>query len=73
MANATDELVSVGGLSARTGKPTSTLKYWERIGAIPASIRVAGDNRRVWKVSDVPVIEEWIARRAERLSGPEAA
>ena len=73
MANATDELVSVGGLSARTGKPTSTLKYWERIGAIPASIRVAGDNRRVWKVSDVPVIEEWIARRAEQLSGPEAA
>lgn len=73
MANATDELVSVGGLSARTGASTSTLKYWERIGAIPASIRVAGDNRRVWRISDLALIEERIAARRRQSHATEAA
>ena len=73
MVEAPEELVSVGGLSARTKTPTSTLKYWERIGAIPASIRVDGDNRRVWKASQIGLIQERIAARRRQIDGPEAA
>jgi DNA-binding transcriptional MerR regulator len=72
MANASDELVSVGGIAQRTGLATSTIKYLESRGEIPASIRVIGDNRRVWLGTDVTTIERYAARRAERLSGPEA-
>jgi len=73
MVEALKELISVGGLAARTKTPTSTLKYWERIGAIPASIRVDGDNRRVWRVSEIDLIQERIAARRRQHEGPEAA
>ena len=63
MANATDELVSIGGLAERTGRSPSTLKFWERAGVIPPGIRVAGDNRRVWRASEVEAIRRRIEER----------
>lgn len=63
MVSTAEELLSVGGLAARLGRSPSTVKFWERTGVIPASLRVSGDNRRVWRSSDVALIERQIAAR----------
>ncbi len=65
MATATERLVSVGGIAQRTGCAPSTIKFWESRGEIPASIRVDGDNRRVWREEDVSLIEAHAARRRQ--------
>jgi DNA-binding transcriptional MerR regulator len=40
-----DEPLTIGALAARTGLPTSTLRYYDRIGLIPATGRSAGQRR----------------------------
>ena len=73
MPSTTDELLSVGGLAARLNRSPSTVKFWERTGVIPSSVRVSGDNRRVWRSSDIELIERRIAQReAEKLSRSDA-
>jgi MerR family transcriptional regulator, redox-sensitive transcriptional activator SoxR len=37
--------LSIGQLAARTGLPTSTLRYYDRIGLIPATGRSGGQRR----------------------------
>lgn len=37
--------MTIGELSARTGVPASTLRYWERIKVLPKSERVSGQRR----------------------------
>lgn len=67
MAQATEErLISTGGLAARIGRSPSTIKYFEAAGVIPPAVRVEGSNRRVWRDSDVAVIEDLIGRRTQR-------
>jgi DNA-binding transcriptional MerR regulator len=60
-----ETLISTGGVAQRLGVPTSTLKFWERRGEIPASSRVEGSDRRVWRESQLPQI----AKRVEEHSG----
>lgn len=59
-----ETLISTGGVALRLGVPTSTLKFWERRGEIPASSRVEGSDRRVWRERDL----EQIARRVQEHS-----
>jgi DNA-binding transcriptional MerR regulator len=73
MANASDELISTGGLAARVGRSPSTIKFWESEGVIPQAIRIEGSNRRAWWVSDVDLIQERIAARGRQHEGPESA
>jgi MerR family redox-sensitive transcriptional activator SoxR len=37
--------VTIGELSERTDIPSSTLRYWERIGVLPKAVRVSGQRR----------------------------
>jgi MerR family redox-sensitive transcriptional activator SoxR len=37
--------LTIGELAARTGLPTSTLRYYDRIGLIPATSRSGGQRR----------------------------
>lgn len=37
--------MTIGELAAETGVPASTIRYWERIGVLPASTRVSGQRR----------------------------
>lgn len=60
-----ETLISTGGVAQRLGVPMSTLRFWERRGEIPASSRIEGSGRRVWRESQL----ELIAKRAETHSG----
>lgn len=67
---ANDELLGPGELGSRIGYSVSGVKKLERLGVIPPASRMVGSNRRVWKGSDLPVIQERIKeRRASRSSG----
>ncbi len=61
----TETLISTGGVALRLGVPASTLTFWERRGEIPASSRVEGSDRRVWRESQLPQI----AKRVQEHSG----
>jgi DNA-binding transcriptional MerR regulator len=39
------EQLTIGELASRTGVATSTLRYWEEIGLLPAPARVSGRRR----------------------------
>ena len=38
-------LLTIGEVAARTGLPTSTLRYYDRIGLVPATARSGGQRR----------------------------
>lgn len=40
-----DEPLSIGDAARQAGVPASTLRYWERIGLLPAPQRVGGKRR----------------------------
>jgi MerR family redox-sensitive transcriptional activator SoxR len=40
-----DSMLSIGEVSAQSGVPASTLRYWEEIGLLPAPVRVGGRRR----------------------------
>ena len=61
-------LISTGGVAQRLGVPTSTLKFWERRGEIPAASRIEGSDRRVWRERDL----EQIAKRVQEHSDSRA-
>jgi DNA-binding transcriptional MerR regulator len=44
------ELLSIGEMAARTGVRTSTLRYYDRIGLVPATGRSSGQRRYAPKV-----------------------
>jgi MerR family redox-sensitive transcriptional activator SoxR len=37
--------MTIGELASESGVPASTIRYWERIGVLPASIRISGQRR----------------------------
>jgi MerR family redox-sensitive transcriptional activator SoxR len=37
--------MTIGDLSAQSGVPASTIRYWERIGVLPRAARVSGRRR----------------------------
>lgn len=37
--------MTIGELASRTGVPASTIRYWERIGVLPAPGRASGQRR----------------------------
>jgi MerR family redox-sensitive transcriptional activator SoxR len=37
--------MTIGELAAQSGKPASTIRYWERIGVLPEPARVSGQRR----------------------------
>jgi MerR family redox-sensitive transcriptional activator SoxR len=37
--------MTIGELTAESGIPASTIRYWERIGVLPKPIRVSGQRR----------------------------
>jgi DNA-binding transcriptional MerR regulator len=67
-------LIEVGGVARRFGVSPSTIREWEEAGKIPRGMRLEESRRRVWREVEIETSRERIAaRRAERLSGPEAA
>jgi DNA-binding transcriptional MerR regulator len=40
-----DRHLTIGELASRAGVATSTLRYWEEVGVIPAPVRVSGQRR----------------------------
>jgi DNA-binding transcriptional MerR regulator len=40
-----DDLMSIGEVTRRTGVPASTLRYYDRIGLVPAAARSGGKRR----------------------------
>jgi DNA-binding transcriptional MerR regulator len=45
-ASATRETLTVAGLAARVGVGRDTIRYYERVGLLPAPPRTTGDHRR---------------------------
>ena len=37
--------MTIGELSAKSGLPASTIRYWEKIGVLPKPVRVSGQRR----------------------------
>jgi MerR family redox-sensitive transcriptional activator SoxR len=37
--------MTIGELSAQSGVPASTLRYWERVGVLPRPVRTSGQRR----------------------------
>jgi DNA-binding transcriptional MerR regulator len=37
--------MTIGELASRSRVPASTIRYWERIGALPLPVRVSGQRR----------------------------
>jgi DNA-binding transcriptional MerR regulator len=40
-----DQLLTIGELARRAGVATSTLRYWEEFGLLPAAARISGQRR----------------------------
>jgi DNA-binding transcriptional MerR regulator len=49
-------LMTIGELSARSGVPASTLRYWERIKVLPKAQRVSGQRRYQPEASDIVAV-----------------
>ena len=60
-----EEFLGPGELGVRIGYSVSGVKKLERLGVIKPALRMAGTNRRVWKGTDVPEIQEQVRRRRE--------
>jgi len=37
--------MTIGDLASKSGVPASTIRYWERIGILPAAARIGGQRR----------------------------
>jgi MerR family transcriptional regulator, redox-sensitive transcriptional activator SoxR len=37
--------MTIGDLASKSGVPASTIRYWERIGILPAAARISGQRR----------------------------
>ena len=73
MDHAGADLVSSGFVARMTGLPLSTLKHWDRSGKVVPSLRLAGSNRRAWRVSDLPQLQEQVSEMlaaGRQRSGP---
>ena len=57
--------ISSGGLAKALGVSLTSVKNLDRSGQIVSSSRIAGSGRRVWRISDVPVIERQVRELRE--------
>ena len=48
--------IDAAGIATYSGRSVDTIRYWERLGQLPASAKIG--RRRVWKRAD---IESWFA------------
>ena len=47
--------MTIGELTAKTGTPASTIRYWERVGVLPKPVRINGQRRYA------PDAVQWLA------------
>jgi hypothetical protein len=61
-------LYGVGEVARVLGVTTSTIRMWERTGALPEDLRPVRDHLhcRRWYWWQVESIEEWMVRRRQR-------
>lgn len=55
-------MLTVGDLAERTGTSTSTLRFWESRGEIPAAVRTP-QGLRLWRQADVDLVRDRINKR----------
>ncbi len=60
------KFVGIGYLADALGVSPSTIRKWERAGAIPAADRVGGSERRIYCVGDVEILRAKAPRRRDR-------
>lgn len=60
------QLLSTGELARRLGRSLSGIKKLEARGHIPRGVVILGSGRKVWKLSDLPAIQEALAQRSRR-------
>jgi len=39
--------MTIGDLASKSGVPASTIRYWERIGVLPAAVRIGGQRFQI--------------------------
>src|SRR3712207_5710817 len=65
MAGPTGEYLGIGAVAERVGVSCSAIRKWERIGAIPAAARLAGSDRRVYRLADLAEIQRRVTEMRE--------
>ncbi len=55
---APEQFIGIGVVADTLGVSTSALRQWERQGRIPAAARVAGQDRRIYRLDDLAVIRQ---------------
>jgi len=63
MAEASGELIGIGGVAEQLGVSRSAVRKWERLGVIPTAARVAGSDQRVYRVVDLDLIRQRVAEK----------
>jgi len=48
--------MTIGELSAQSGVPASTLRYWERVKVLPKTLRVSGQRRYSSEAADLVAV-----------------
>lgn len=71
MTDTTLQLVSTGEVARRTNRSISGIKRLVDRGAIPPGVLITGSGRRVWRLEELPAIEE--ALKSSRRQGAAAA
>jgi len=72
MIDSTSELVSTGEVARRLNRSISGIKRLVDAGRIPPGVRITGSGRRVWRIEEMPAIEEAL-RKNSRRQGAAAA
>ena len=62
MDDAGTGFVSSGFVAQATGASLTAVKNWDRRRLIVPSMRIEGSGRRVWRTSDLPVIQAQVAQ-----------
>jgi DNA-binding transcriptional MerR regulator len=65
MVDPASEFLSIGGVAELVGVSASALRKWEAQGKIPAPARLAGCDRRVYRITDLDAIRARATARAE--------
>ncbi len=57
------KLISTGFIARRCGVSTEAVKLWDRRGLIVPALKIEGTGRRVWRATDLPLLETQINAR----------
>jgi DNA-binding transcriptional MerR regulator len=68
---APEQFVGIGVVADQLGVSASSLRKWERQGRIPTASRIAGQDRRIYRLDDLAVIRQRMSemRAAGRQPG----